>query len=49
LDWKEKMKAGEIARVSHRPLSAAEEQSVEGSSDIGLGSLISIEPASSGH
>ena len=43
------MKAGEIARVSQRPLSAAEEHSVEGSSDIGLGNLISIEPASPGH
>jgi hypothetical protein len=42
------MKAGEAARVSQMQLSTAEEPS-EGSSDIGLGSLLSIEPASSGH
>jgi hypothetical protein len=43
------MKAGEAARVSQMPLSTAEEPSVEGSSDIGFGSLFSIEPDSSGH
>ncbi|VVN19391.1 hypothetical protein PS619_04243 [Pseudomonas fluorescens] len=40
------MKAGEAARVTHVPFSAAEEPRVEAPSDIGLGSLISIESAS---
>jgi hypothetical protein len=41
------MKAGEAARVTQMPLSAAEEQSVEASSTLGLGNQVAIDSAGS--
>jgi hypothetical protein len=43
------MKAGEAARVTLMPFSAAEKQSVEASSDIGSESLIPLKPPVQGN
>ena len=41
------MKAGDAARVTQMRLSAAEEQSVEASSALGLGNRVAIESGGS--
>lgn len=41
------MKAGEAARITQMPLSAAEEPSVEASSTLGLENRVAIDSAGS--